>query len=88
MKDPSSLSDDQLERARDLGGATFLSAYVTMMARKLEVPVDNDAARAMAMQMIMPLNLAAEAAWRALMDDREGADDAIGRLRLVLDTLG
>lgn len=86
MQEPSSLNNVELERARDLGGATYLSAYVTLMARQLGLDdADKEALRAFALQMLIPVNLATEAAWFALMHDDEKMNERIQELQAVLN---
>lgn len=85
MQDPSSLSDEQLERARDLGGATYLSAYVTLMSRKLDIDIIPEALRPMVLKMIIPVNLATEAAWCAQTNDLAGMNRTLERLRVLLE---
>lgn len=67
------MTDAELARARDLGGATYLSSCCHMLARKLGVDdLDNEAINAMALKMLPALNIAMETAWRGLMHDDEG----------------
>lgn len=82
------LSDEQLENAQSLGAATYLSAYVRRMARELGVDdSDKNAMNLMAVEMVESVNLGTEAAWRALMNDRPGMNDALDRLRKTLENL-
>lgn len=82
MPNPKDLSNEELEDARDLGAATYLSAYVHLMARRLDVDdSDTVAVNQMAVAMIPVINLATEAAWRASMKDRTGAHKALKDLR-------
>ena len=61
------LSDAELTKARDLGAATYLSAYVHLMARNLGVDDrDHQGINAMAGALVEPVNLATEAAFREI----------------------
>ena len=58
------------------------------MARAIGVDdIDRDQLKALALQMLIPVNIATEAAWCALMHDREGMDKKVDELRTVLDSL-
>jgi hypothetical protein len=82
------LNDELLRRARDLGAASYVSAYIHLMMRELGVDdTDNQAVNALASEMIEPINLATEAAFRALMADTVGMDHALDRLRRHLDEI-
>lgn len=82
MPDPKNLSNEELEHARDLGAATYLSAYIHLMARRLKVDESNTVAvNQLAVSMIPILNLACQAAWCAHMKDRMGAHNAINKLK-------
>lgn len=82
------LSTTELELARDMGAATYLSSFIWLMSDQLEVKdLTNDSVNAMAILMIEPLNLATELAFRKMMGDEEGVADAILRLRRAIDLL-
>jgi hypothetical protein len=82
------LSDTDLLRARDLGAASYLSAYAHLMARHLGIDdSDTDAINAMALQMAKALALGTEAAWCALMSDRNGMNNALARLQKETEAL-
>lgn len=82
------LSTTELELARDMGAATYLSSFIWLMSDQLGVKdLTNDSVNAMAILMIEPLNLATELAFRKLMGDEEGVTDAILRLRRAIDLL-
>lgn len=82
------LSDAELIKARDLGAATYLSSYVHLMARNIGVDdSDDEGVNAMALQMVEAVNLGTEAAFRALMNDRSGMENALVQLRDALETL-
>lgn len=88
MADAANLSDDDLKRARDLGAATYVTAYVTMMAKELGIKdIDLAAANALAMHMVEPLNLATEATFRKLMEDDAGTADTLRRFHMALKQL-
>lgn len=82
-------SNAELELARDMGAATYLAAHIWLMADQLGVTEDlnNENVNAMAELMVTPLNLATEATFRELMNDRTGAQDAMQRLRMALETM-
>lgn len=81
-------STAELELARDMGAATYLSSFIWLMGDQLEVKdLTNDSVNAMAILMIEPLNLATELAFRKMMGDEEGVTDAILRLRRAIDLL-
>lgn len=88
MNEPSSLSDSELYRARDLGGATYLSAWVHLMTRKLGVD-DSDlvSVNDMALSMLEPLNHAMQACWCSMMKDQPGMADAMGKFRRAVEAL-
>lgn len=86
--DPSQLTREELERARDLGAAAYLASYVRLMMRELKInETDTIAINTMAVQMIEPMNLATQAAWRALMEDHEGLEQVLKQFRSSLDNL-
>lgn len=81
MPNPKLLSDEELEHARDLGAATYMSAFVHLMARRLKVnDADFKEVNQMALAMVPAMNLASEAAWRAMMKDRVGAHKVLKQL--------
>lgn len=83
----TSLNDQELRHARDLGAATYLTAYVRLMARELGIETeafDQKQINAMALDMVEATNMATEAAWCALMKDRQGVDSALKRLSIHL----
>jgi hypothetical protein len=58
------------------------------MMRSLGVDdTDNAAVNALASEMVEPINLATEAAFRTLMADTVGSDQALERLRKHLDEI-
>ena len=82
------MSDKDLQMARDLGAATYLNAYIHLMAKELGITgLTLDAANEMAQLMIEPLDLGTEAAFRWLMNDAGGAKDAVRRLQVKLMTI-
>lgn len=86
MPNPSSLSTEELEYARDLGAATYLSAYIHLMSRALKVDSSNHIeVNLMAAQMVEPLNHAVEACWRGMMNDRSGMFEAMVRFRKAVE---
>lgn len=88
MQNMSHLTDEQLEKAQLMGAATYLRAYVHRMARQLDVN-DKDIASVdkMVVELVEPLNIATEAAWRALMEDTDGIEDALDRFKSSLDNI-
>lgn len=77
-----------IEHARDLGAVTYLSAYVHLMAHHLGIDADDNAVvKAMAVDMVEPINRATEAAWCALMNDRDGMAKALTTLKELLEEL-
>lgn len=82
------LDNVELEHTRDLGAITYLSAYVHLMSRKLGIDdSDNEAVNGLAIQMIDTLNLSTLAAWCGLMNDRQGAEEALNELKGTVDAL-
>lgn len=49
--------------------------------------LDQEAVNAMALQMLESLNVATEATWRALMKDKSGMYETLGRQRKTLEKL-
>lgn len=92
MADPAALPTSELQNARDMGAATYLSAYLRLMIRELGVDqgdteIQNAMVRSMVLQMIAPINHATESIWRAMMEDHKGMEEALQRLRDSLDQL-
>jgi hypothetical protein len=83
------LSDVELEHARDLGAATYLSAYVNLMARRLKVEdsYTKEAVISMVAEMVEPINLGTQIAWCALMNDEDGANTRLEELRITVEKL-
>lgn len=78
MVDPTKLPQGELERARDLGAATYCAAYIRLMMRELGISDrDTGAVNDMMLKMIGPMNAATDAIWRALMEDHKGMRDAL-----------
>jgi hypothetical protein len=86
-----SLSQQELQLARDMGAATYLSSYIWLMAQQLGVTVQeeitNDAVNAMAELMVEPLNFATQAAFCMLMEDERGAREQMAKLHNALTGL-
>lgn len=88
MADPAMLPKEELKRIRDLSGTTYMSAYVRLMARELEIDEsDTMALNDLAIKLVEPLNIATEAAWRALMGDTQGMEIALSQFGESLDEL-
>lgn len=88
MADPAKLPTEDLERARDLGAATYVSTYVRLMMRALGIDEsDTESVNAMALRMVDPLSTATEVIWRALMDDHKGKDETLRRFRTQLEAM-
>lgn len=91
MADPAELPREELERGRDLGAATYLSAYIHLMLRELGIAhfaSDTAGVNSMVEQMVEPMNIATEAIWRALMDDHSGEmEKVLERFRESLDAI-
>lgn len=88
MANPANLSRAELEKARDIGVATYLSAYGRLMARELGIDeTDTQGINRMMFVLIEPMNLATEAMWRALMEDHEGTERITNLFRDKLDNL-
>lgn len=86
---PESVSNEELRQGRDLAAAVYLTAYIRLMARELGVDeLDDEAVRAMALEMIDSLNLGTQAAWCALMNDRPGMGKALRRLGTAVRSIG
>lgn len=89
MSPEPTLETEQLIKARDLGAATYLNAYIRLMAQALSVTdeVDTEGVNAMAGMMVEPLNIVTEMAFRKLMGDEKGVAESVLRLRRAIDTL-
>lgn len=88
MADPAKLPKAELEKARDLGAAMYLTAYGHLMARELGIDeTDDEGIKRMMLKLIEPMNEATDAMWRSLMEDREGMDKAIHRFEDELQRL-
>lgn len=82
------IPESELKSKRDLGAVVYLSCYLQLMHRALGVDnIHDDYLRMTALQMVIPINYATEATWRAMMDDRKGADEALANLRDCLEAL-
>lgn len=79
---PDKTPEEHLGELRDVGAVTYLSAYIRLMGRSLNVPEPTklDIGR-MVLSMVEPMNHATEAIWRALMKDDIGKEEAIERFR-------
>lgn len=85
IRDGADMSDEDLKRSRDLGGATYLSAYVRLRARELGVNQEDFLGlREVALKMLPAINLATEAAWCATMTDRAGVKEKMKALETEL----
>lgn len=83
----TNMSDRDLRMARDLGAATFLNAYIRLMAKEMGITgLSTEAVVKLAELMIEPLNISTEATFRWLMNDTGGSKDAVHRLRVKLMT--
>jgi hypothetical protein len=84
------LSREEIVRIRDLGAVAYLRGYVRLMARELGIDEsDSDGLDAMVVEMVEPLNVATEAAWRALMKDKpEDMEKVVARFKESLDQIG
>jgi hypothetical protein len=79
---PMALSQSELERARDLGAATYASAYVRLMSIHLGIAnASQEAINEMALQMVEGINFGTQAAWCGLMGDQDGINNALEQLR-------
>lgn len=87
MADPAELPRAELERARDLGAATYLSAYFHLMTRELGVDADTLGVQGMALVVLDPMNHATQAMWCAMMEDRPGKEAALMKFQQSLDAL-
>lgn len=82
------MSREELKRARDLGAATYFSAYVQFMASHLEVTnATQTEVNAMALAMTEPMNQAMTATWCAMMNDISGRNAALVEFKRELDKL-
>jgi hypothetical protein len=88
MADPAQIPESELFQKRDLGAVIYLSCYIQLMHRALGVEELNDEyIRMTVVQMVMPINYATEAAWRALMNDRKGSEEALANMKRSLELL-
>jgi hypothetical protein len=82
MSDPAKIPTSELMHKRDLGAILYLSCYLQMMHRELGIDdVSDEYLRMTVLQMVMPMNHATEAIWRALMHDETGVEETIQRFR-------
>lgn len=81
------LSGEQLLQARDLGAATYLSAYIHLMARGMNIVLDKREANAMAVEVVHAMNHATQGMWCALMKDGHGMRNAIALYQAQLDEI-
>lgn len=83
------LSQPEIERIRDLGAVAYLRGYVNLMARELDIDTsDIEGMNHMVVLMVEPLNVATEATWRALMNDKpEEMEKVLGRFKESLDKI-
>lgn len=87
MADPSKLPTDEVIAIRDLTAATYLAANVRIVMRELGVEEDDDAIRMFVLQLVVPMNHAFDATFRALMKDVDGSEEAIQHFRACLHAL-
>ena len=82
MADPAKIPTSELMHKRDLAAALYFTCYLQMMHRELGVDdASGEYLRMTVLQMVMPMNHATEAIWRALMHDETGVEEAIQRFR-------
>lgn len=93
MADPTKVPTSELQRIRDLGAISYMSAYCYLMMRELGVDglQDGETWRQLTTDMVLlmvePMNHATEAIWRATMRDTEGMEKALLRFRASLHAL-
>lgn len=88
MADPAQLPISELQNRQYLGAVVYLSAYLMLMHRELGVDDASDEyLRMTTLQMVMPMNHATEAIWRALMKDADGMEKAVQEFRAALHAL-
>jgi hypothetical protein len=87
MADASKLPTSEVIAIRDLTAATYMAANVRIVMRELGVEEDEDAIREFVLRMVVPMNHAFDATWRALMKDVDGSEEAIQNLRAALHAL-
>lgn len=87
MADPSKLPTSEIVAIRDLTAATYMAANVRIVMRELGVDEDEEAIREFVLRMVVPMNHAFDATWRAMMQDVDGSEEAIQHLRGCLHAL-
>jgi hypothetical protein len=87
MADPSKIPTSELIAIRDLAAVTHMGANIRILMRELGVEENDDAIRAMLLQMVIPMNHAFDATWRALMKDVDGSEEAVQHFRACLHGL-
>lgn len=89
MDELGGLSDEELNRAKLLGAATYVSAYLRQMARAIGAEVDDEGLNVMVVELIDTLNAATMAMWGAVVGDelvmRRGQDEFKRELEKVLE---
>lgn len=88
--DLTKASREEIERIRDLGAVAYLRGYIRLMVRELEIDEsDVEGMNHMLLQMVEPLNIATEAIWRGLMNDKpEEMEKVLARFKESLDQIG
>lgn len=87
MADAANLPTSEVIAIRDLTAATYLAANVRLVMRELGIEEDDEAIRTFVLQMVVPMNHAFDATWRAMMQDVDGSEEAIQHLRGCLHAL-
>lgn len=92
MADPLEEIRQDLEHARDLGAASYLSSYIRLMMLAIGVEdaekadkETSEGVNAMVLAMVEPINHATETIWRAMMHDHEGEKAALKRFIASLE---
>lgn len=88
MTYPTKMNDEELKRARDLAAAVYMSSSVHLLARQLGIDTsDTEGVNNLAMRLVDPVNLAIEASWLGLMEDKVGRDAALEDLRKAVESI-
>lgn len=86
MTDLPKLSKKELEQARTLGAATYINAYLRLMALALGVEIDSQEQVAAAGKLFVePMNEAMTFCWAIFVHDRAMAEECLNNMRVIME---